>query len=222
MAKAFSRVDQFCVYTQFEADLYAEAFQLDLMRFKPVMWTQTTPEVASGPNLQFNEPYVAAIGGEARDFETLTAVARRLPSIHFVVVARPTAALADPPANMTILFNIPGPVCWQIAAGANAVLVPLIGPETCCGHVTLVSARLLALPIVTTASYGTQSYTDGFAGTRVVRHADPDAFAAAIVDVCENYADAKTGALVDQMLARQINDRNIWGRYVADFLSRAL
>ena len=218
MTKAFARIDQFCVYTQFEVALYAEAFQLDPARFKPVNWTQTTPEVASGPFPEFQWPYVAAVGGEGRDFETLMAVARRLPSVHFVVIARPTATLADAPANMTILFNIPAPVCWQIAAKAEAVLVPLIGPETCCGHVTLVSARLLALPIVTTASCGTHSYTNGFRGTRVVPHTDPDAFAGAILALCENPSEMKAQALADQRLAQKLYDRSIWSGYVAEFL----
>lgn len=222
MVNAFSRVDQFCVYTQFEAGLYADAFDIDPQRFKPVNWTQTTPEVATGVCPQFKSPYVAAVGGEARDFTTLVSVARRLPDLNFVVIARPTAALADAPPNMTILFNIPGPVCWQIAAGAEAVLVPLIGPDTCCGHVTLVSARLLALPIITTASRGTQSYTDGFAGTMVVPHADPDAFAGAILAIRENSAETKAHALADQRRAQLLYDRSIWANYVGDFLKANL
>lgn len=218
MAKAFAHIDQFCVYTDFEAGLYADTFGIDRARFKQVNWTQSTPEVATGPCPKFDMPYVAAIGGEARDFTTLIAVARRLPEMHFVVIARPTPALADPPANMTILFNLPGPVCWQIAAGAQAVLVPLLGPETCCGHVTFVSARLLALPIITTASEGTRNYTDGFAGTNVVPHADPDAFAGAIVALSNDLVQTKARAVEDQKRAQKLNDRDVWKDYVAEFL----
>lgn len=220
MKEAFSRVDQFCVYTKFEATLYTEAFGLDPARFKPVSWTQRKPLVATGTIPQFATPYVAAIGGEARDFETLIATALRLPAIHFVVIARPTATLANPPANVTILFNLPGPVCWQIASGADAVLVPLIGPETCCGHVTLVSARLLALPIITTASKGTQEYTDGFTGTSVVPHADPDAFAGAILALRQDPSTTKIRALADQQRAELLYSRDIWCDYVTNFLRR--
>ena len=218
MKTAFTRVDQFCVYTDFEAAIYADAFGIDPARFRPVSWTQDTPIVATGAHPQFAAPYVVAVGGEGRDFATLIAVARRLPAIHFVVIARPTAALADAPANMTVLFNVPEPVCWQAAAGADAVLVPLTGPETCCGHITLVSARLLALPIVTTASHGTRSYTDGFAGTSVVPHADPDAFAGAIVALRKDPWTTKARVLADQRLAEALYNRSVWRDYVANFL----
>ena len=218
MKKAFGRVDQFCVYTDFEREVYADAFDIDPAKFKSVSWAQDTPVIAKGSMPKLAAPYVVAIGGEGRDFSTLVAVAQRLPKTHFVVIARPTAALSNAPANMTVLFNVPGPVCWQIASQAEAVLIPLSGPETCCGHITLVSARLLGLPIVTTASRGTSQYTDGFAGTMVVPHADADAFAGAIETLRENILTVKILAGADQRIAQDIYDRSVWCDYVADFL----
>ena len=218
MKRVFARVDQFCVYTDFEKDVYADAFDIDPTKIKSVSWAQDMPIIAKGSMPQLAAPYVIAIGGEGRDFSTLVAVAQRLPKTHFVVIARPTAALARAPANMTVLYNVPAPVCWQIASSADAVLVPLTGPETCCGHITLVSARLLALPIVTTASQGTSQYTDGFAGTTVVPHADADAFAGAIESLRENLGATKILAVADQQLAKALYDRSVWRDYVTNFL----
>ena len=210
MREAFSHIDQFCVYTNFKAALYTETFGLDPTGYKSVNSTQFKPLIASRAIRHFPTPYAAAVGGEARDFETLIATALRLPAVHFVIIARPTALLANPPAKMSVLFNSPGCVCWQIASGATAVIVPLIGPETCCGHITLVSARLLALLIVITASQGTQKSTDGFKGTSVVPHADPDALVEAILAVRHDPSITRIRALADHQRAALLYNHNIW------------
>lgn len=220
MRAAFGRIDQFCVYTEFEAGLYADAFGIDPATFRPVRWTQGAPAVAAESGLEITRPYFVAVGGEGRDFATLLAAARQLPQFDFVVIARPSAALAEVPGNVTVRFNLPGPVCWAIAAGAEAVLIPLVGPETCCGHITLVSARMLGLPIVTTASLGTVEYTAGFAGTSVVSHGEADALAGAIRAIGEDRVAARARAAADEVIARSLYDRALWSDYVADFLRR--
>src|SRR5690606_18561867 len=181
LSSSLSYVDQFCVYTRFEAGLYADALKLDAARFEPVTWTQDIPPVGHlPPDLTFHRPYVVAVGGEGRDFATLMEAARATPTLQYVVIARPTAALAHPPANVRVIFNVPLATCWGIASRALALLVPLRDAETCCGHITLVSGRLLGLPILTTASSGTDEYTQDFPGTLTLPAGEPEAWANAI------------------------------------------
>src|SRR5690606_7639465 len=107
LSSSLSYVDQFCVYTRFEAGLYADALKLDAARFEPVTWTQDIPPVGHlPPDLTFHRPYVVAVGGEGRDFATLMEAARATPTLQYVVIARPTAALAHPPANVRVIFNV--------------------------------------------------------------------------------------------------------------------
>lgn len=219
MAGRFAQVDQFCVYTQFEAEMYASAFGIDRTRFRPVVWTQDVPVLASDITLP-KRPYAIAIGGEGRDFTTLVATARALPEIDFLVIARPNPALLDAPSNMTVRYNVPLAQCWALASGAEMLLVPLLGPETCCGHITIVSGRLLGLPIVTTASRGTIEYTKDFDGTVLVPAGDTDRMQEAILKIHEDPLEARALAAIDAVRAHVAYDRAHWVAYVADFLAR--
>ncbi|WP_277968904.1 hypothetical protein [Sphingomonas echinoides] len=219
MAERFARVDQFCVYTQFEADMYASAFGIDRARFQPVTWTQDRPVLAADAVLP-ERPYVVAIGGEGRDFRTLVATARALPEVAFLVIARPHPALVDVPSNMTVRYNVPLSECWALAAGAEMLLVPLLGPETCCGHITIVSARLLGLPIITSVSRGTAEYTEDFAGTVLVPAGDTERLQEAILAIHEDPDAAHALASVDAVRAGGEYSRAQWTRYVSDFLER--
>ena len=219
MAARFARVDQFCVYTRFEAEMYASAFKLDPARFRPVSWTQDVPALATGVALP-DRPYVIAIGGEGRDFRTLVATARALPMVDFVVVARPHVALIDVPRNMTVRYNVPLKECWALAAAAEMLLVPLLGPETCCGHITIVSARLLGLPIITTISRGTVEYTQDFEGTVVVPAGDTDRMQEAILQIRNDLDGARTRSSADAAVAQVRYGRGLWAEYVSDFLER--
>lgn len=220
MRERFQRVDQFCVYTAFEAEMYANAFGLDPARFRPVTWTQDVPVLATRVPLPPRR-FVIAVGGEGRDFKTLVTTARALPSVDFLVIARPNMALVDVPSNMTVRYNLPLASCWALAAAADMLLVPLLGPETCCGHITIVSARLLGLPIVTTTSRGTVEYTKDFNGTVLVPFADTDRLQEAILQIRDNPEKARALASADAVVARTRYARTQWTDYVADFLDRA-
>jgi glycosyltransferase involved in cell wall biosynthesis len=96
----------------------------------------------------------------------------------------------------------------------------LLGPETCCGHITIVSARLLGLPIITTASRGTVEYTEDFDGTVVVPAGDTDRLQEAILHIREDLDGARTRSSADAAVAQVRYGRGLWADYVSDFLER--
>jgi glycosyltransferase involved in cell wall biosynthesis len=217
---AFAGVDEFVTFTNFEIEVYSDIFHLDASRFRRLSWTQPAPIVADHPTIAVDRPFVAAVGGEGRDFATLLAAARRLPNLQFIIIARPCADLTDTPANVRVYYDVPSAVCWAIASAADLLLVPLKGQDTCCGHITLVSGRQLAIPMITTWSRGTLEYTNDYGGTITVQPGDPDALAEAIDATREDLTNAKARARVDQAITRPLYDRVIWRDYLVDFLSR--
>jgi hypothetical protein len=219
--KALAPVDQFGVFTEYEAELYAERLEFPAERFRPVLWTQSQPEPGPVPQgLLPDRPFVVAIGGEGRDFSLLKAVAEALPETHFVVIARPTPALADAPPNMQLLFNLPWATCWGIAAKSSALLVPLKSEQACCGHITLVSGRMAGLPMVTTVSRGTKEYSEGFEATLTVPAGDVDGWVEALRLLQRDSGGVATAAGRESAEAVKRHDRSLWSAYTAEFLER--
>lgn len=215
-------VEQFTVYTEYEADRYAEAFDLPRERFQQLDWTQRKPPTGHVDSaLLPDKPFFAAVGGEGRDFSILIEAARSLPEIEFVVIARPSPDLSDPPPNMRVVFNIPEATCWGIASRAIAVLIPLKTEQTCCGHITLVSARLLGLPMLTTRSFGTREYSEGYAGTVLIDPADSDGWKSALLDAATNSAGLRDAAATERAQATIRHDRARWAHYVENFIRLA-
>jgi len=220
LAKAFARVARFAVYSGYERQLYARHFDLDPARIQPVVWTQDAPELAADfPHM--DGPYVCAIGGEGRDFPTLLSALARLPKgIGAVVIARPhNLEGLTIPANVRVLANLPPPRTWALAAGSLGVLVPLLSRETCCGQVTLVSAKLLGLPMVTSVSEATGEYVDGREAILQTEAGDVDALVGAIERLADEREVLKAAAVAAVPRERALHDRSIWADYVARFLS---
>lgn len=136
------------------------------------------------------------------------------------VIALPSAALTNVPANMAVLCNIPSELCWGIALRAAAILVPLKSEQTCCGHITLVSARLLGIPLITTRSMGTVEYSEGYAGTWMVEPSDADGWIGAIRRLLTDSGEIDRAAAADAVVAAERHDRTRWAEYVADFVRR--
>jgi hypothetical protein len=221
LRQGFARVTQFAVFTEFEKQLYSEWFALQAERIRPLLWTQAPPRTTTiNPAMLPPQPFVTAVGGEGRDFALLVRLARALPEIGFVVVARPNAALDEAPSNMRVMFNVPEEICWGIASASAAVLIPLLAADTCCGHITLVSARMLGLPIITSRSIGTREYSEGFEGTQVLEPGGTEQWAEAIRQITSEGPMWRHRAQEDAGPARIRHDRSRWVPYIADFLRR--
>jgi hypothetical protein len=217
MSRAFADVQGFCVYSKFESELYPRLFELPSNRFHHVMWAQDVPETdrsAAAPD----GPYVIAIGGEGRDYAAILSAARARPDVHWLVIARPNAMFDQAPSNVTAMFNVPAPLTWGLAERAAAVVVPLKTDKTCCGHITIVSAQLLGLPLITTRSMATHEYVDAIPGTVVVEPGDAEALAMTAADMVADPDRAKALAIDNRVSALKKYDRNQWRDLTKAFL----
>lgn len=157
--RALRRVSNAYVLTEAERALYASAFSLPFDVFSRVPWGVAPPEPDPAPHQDLTGPYVAALGGEARDYATLIEAARRLPKTRFVLVARPhNVEGLDLPGNVVVRTNIPLAEAWQVVDRARLHVLPLRSHETPCGIVTLVGAMHLGAPQVITEAVGVTDY----------------------------------------------------------------
>jgi len=165
---AFKHVDIFVVYTIAEKALYAEHFDIPIAKIVRAPWGVTPPIQGEFPR-QIERPYFAALGGEARDYETLCRAAALCPETLFVCIARAwNFAGIEPPKNMRVVFNLPFQEAWAIVKNAAGAIVPLNSRETPCGLVTVVGAMHLGKAQIVTNAAGVSDYIrDGETGIMV-------------------------------------------------------
>jgi glycosyltransferase involved in cell wall biosynthesis len=199
MRRAFSTVDRFIVFSNFERALYADYFQLPLDRFEMVHWGVREPEglLTGGPNSSSsNSPAICAVGSQARDYGTLLEAMRRLPHIPLTLVA--TAAnlrgLAVPP-NVTLRLDIPRREAEAVIRQSRFMVLPLLHSGVPCGHVTMVTAMFSSRAILATESSGISDYLISGQNGRTVPAGDAAALAAAIEQLWNDPATtARLGA----------------------------
>lgn len=220
MQKAVHDVDQLAVFSGYEKKRYAEYFDLNPDRIVPVAWAHDPPPVQSEPGILVERPYLCAIGNQGRDFRLLMEVARRLgPSVPIVLIAgaENLEGLAVP-ENVHIVTNCPLARTWRIAIDSDGVLVPLLGRDTCCGHITLVSAKLLGLPIATTYAHATNEYTLGRAAVLQCEPSDVSAFVNLARQMVEEHSSLKKLAQAAITVERDVHGRHQWAKYIDDFI----
>jgi glycosyltransferase involved in cell wall biosynthesis len=156
---AFSSVDRFVVFSQAELDLYSRAFNIPLDRFDFVHWGVNVPRIEVLDQPVVKGRYVAAIGGNSRDYRTLIEAAWKLSDVRFVLVVRPRNLKGLLlPANVTVHTNISLDKSMDILRHAQLMVLPLASGEVPCGHVTLVAAMHLGKAMVVTDSTGVSDY----------------------------------------------------------------
>jgi hypothetical protein len=163
MSSHLSNVEAFVVFSKYEKALYSNLFGIEETKFSDVLWAQDPPLVDSFFRSSIMKPFVCAIGGEGRDVDIVLKAAEKFKEyLDFVIITRPHMvkhkSISD---NVHIFTNLDSKITWAIAEQSVGVLVPLVSEETCCGHITIVSAKLLGLPIVTTRSLATEEYVQG-------------------------------------------------------------
>lgn len=163
LARALRGISECVVYSRFELDLYPTYFDMDPALFRFLPWAMEPPQPGPDNPTGLTTPYLCSIGGEGRDYALLARVMRDLPQITMVVIARPySIAGIDFPDNVQVFTNLPLDQTWRVAKDSGGLVIPLVSPETACGHITLVGAQLLGIPLVVTASRGVSDYvTDG-------------------------------------------------------------
>lgn len=224
MRRALASVDQFAVYSQYERGLYADLFDFDADLFQPVIWTQTAPNPDPAITQRDARPYYCAVGGEGRDIATILEVAKSLPkALRVVIVARPhSVAGLSIPDNVEVHTNIPAGQTWALAQGSLGVLLPLLSENTCCGHITLVSAKQLGIPVATTRAFATREYVEGRGGIIECEPADPLAFATLMERLADEQPTLRQSAQQDRAAEVAFHDRAKWARYVSEFLDKAV
>jgi glycosyltransferase involved in cell wall biosynthesis len=180
MRRSLPRVDRFCVFTEVERSIYSNLFELPIERFHFQRWSVSPPIESPAPRT-IAEPYIIAIGGEARDYATLAETARLMPTRRFVAVARPNSfdGIAIPD-NLTLLVNRPWHETWSLAVHAEAMLVPLRSSETPNGIVSIVGAMYMGIPLIVTDSTGVHDYLQQDETALLVPVRDSSAFVRAI------------------------------------------
>ena len=215
-ARAFRGIAEFAVFSTYERELYAEAFGIKPDRLAYLPWTMETPVPGPENPMAGKGPYVCAVGGEARDYATFATAMRARPTLPAAVVARDySLAGVDMPPNVSIFTNLAASKTWALLAGAEAMVLPLRDARAACGHITLVAARLLGIPIIVTDSVGIRDYTGGGRVAALVPPGSAEAIEVALDRVLGDDVQrqqARTGVA----LARQEHDPRLWLDYVRE------
>jgi glycosyltransferase involved in cell wall biosynthesis len=162
---AFQKLTKLFVHSSVERKLYSEYFAIPEERIQVRLCTMNVPPVSPDPPA-LDTPYVSAIGGNARDYQTLLEASRLLPDVPMVWVVRPeNVSKLDLPPHVHILTNVPYPKAMNVLKHSGLTVVPLRDSQVPCGHITFVSAMLLEKAIVVTGSSGISDYVkDGWNG----------------------------------------------------------
>ena len=215
-ARAFRGITEFVVYSTYERELYAEAFGIDPDRMRYLPWTMETPVPGPENPMAGKGPYVCAIGGEARDYATFAAAMRARPDLPAAVVARDYSLKGvDMPANVSVFTNLASAKTWAILAGAEAMVLPLRDGKAACGHITLVAAKLLGIPVIVTDSVGIRDYTGEGRVAALVPPGSAEAIKAALDRLFDN-STLRQAARDGIAVARQEHDPRLWLDYVRE------
>ena len=220
MRSVLRSVDRFAIYSNFERQWYAELFGIDSARFVPVMWTQSVPAIDGDHGPAIEGQYYCAIGAEGRDFDLLLDVARTLPkSLKIVVIARPQSLGGRSlPDNIVFMSNISLARVWAIAKESLGVLIPLRSAETCCGHITFVSAKQLGIPVAATRSHATVEYTEGRPAILESDARDVPGFARSLERLVDEQEVLRRDAQARRADEIALHHRSKWADYLSDFI----
>ncbi len=218
--KLFRSVREFVVFSRYEVGLYADLFNIPAERFVFLPWTMEAPEFDVDATLPFDEPYLCAIGGEGRDYDVLARAMAHLPQARLAIIARPhSVAGLTFPDNVRVFTNLPAPLTWAIAKGSAGLAVSLLSDATPNGHVTIVGAQRLGVPLVVTRSAGVADYVDAETAT-LVEAGDAEEMAAALQELLDAPDAAALRAERARMRALQQSDLSQWLGYFSDLDAR--
>lgn len=180
MRRSFTRIDRFTVFSTLERNLYAQHFGIDPARMDIVLWGANSPITAAKPRA-IAEPYVVALGGEARDYATFAEAARLAPNRTFVAVTRPSSfdGISIPP-NIRHFVNIPWEDAWSLVYHADVAVVPLRDDLAPNGMVTFVGGMHLGKAQVVSRSAGLADYAIDNETAIVVPPRNPQALLTAV------------------------------------------
>lgn len=210
MSRAFAQIERFAVYSQMEIDLYSRLFCIPDNRFDFIRWS-ARPPIKLPDDRTIDAPYFVALGGEARDYNTLMQTAAMMPDTQFVFIVRPHNITGQSvPKNVTIFYNLDHQKAWSLVAHAEAALLPLRNTETPNGHVTLVGTMHLGKAQIVTASRGLADYVSNYETAILVPPQNPAAFCDAIRELQRSPSLAQAiGAKARIFAQDHCNEQNV-------------
>lgn len=220
MKRSFARIDRFTVFSTLERDLYARRFGIAPARIDFAAWGANPPIDAPGPRT-IAEPYVVALGGEARDYATFAEAARLAPQTAFVAITRPWSleGVALPP-NVRHFVNLPWTEAWSLVHHAAVAVVPLRDDLAPNGMVTFVGGMHLGKPQIVTRSAGLSDYAIDGETALVIPPREPAAMSAAVERMMNDPAlAARIGARAKVFAAERCSEAATIA-YFKDFLDR--
>ena len=182
-------VDRAVMFSRVEARKYPRLFGLPPELFQMVPWSserpvfdETAPRIVEGG-------YVASIGGEGRDYETLFDAIRDMPDIKLVIVATPERVKGlDVPDNVTVYTNIPYADAMNIAFHSQYMVTPLASARVAGGHATLIAQFLLEKASIVTEAEAMEGYCKNGKNSLTVPAGDSLALREAILRLQEQPA----------------------------------
>jgi len=221
LARALAGIDEYTVFSSYERPFYADLLGLPEARIAMLPWAMDPPE--PGPENPLGPdpaPYLCSVGGEGRDYALLAEAMRRRPDLRMAVVARPRSVVGvDFPENVTLFTDLPGPLTWRLAVDSLGMALPLKTDRTACGHVTLVGAQLLGLPLAITGSEGVRDYVDAETAL-IVPAGDAAALAEAVGGLAGNRAAALRRAEAARATAAERSNPLAWLAYFEALAAR--
>ncbi|RUM94043.1 MAG: hypothetical protein DSZ28_05250 [Thiothrix sp.] len=160
-------VDRFIMYSIIETKNYSKHLKLPTDRFRMIPWSMNKPKFKEESTPLVGGRYVAAMGGEGRDYKTLIQSITELPDIKLVIVARPENVVnIDIPENVEVRTNIPYEEAMNIAWHSDFMVLPLLSDTIPCGHGSLLAQFLFNKATIVTDSIAMEGYS--FPGENVL------------------------------------------------------
>ncbi|HBS25657.1 MAG TPA: hypothetical protein DD827_00785 [Gammaproteobacteria bacterium] len=189
-------VHQFVMFSSIEINTYSELLNLSESRFRMLLWSTDRPVVYDQLPPPFEPGYIAAIGGEGRDYSTLFDALRLLPDVRLVVVATPASVTGlIPPPNVELLTNMPAVYTFRIAHHSKFMIIPTLKGDGPCGHSTIVFQYLLGKATIVAESEAMTDYVEP--GVTALTYQAGNT--AALVESIQTL-------LTDQTLAKKLSD----------------
>lgn len=219
-ANALRGISEFVVFSTLEQRLYVNHFGLDPDRLRFVPWAMETPMPDPTPPIPTSSEYVCAIGGEGRDYALFAGAMARLPHLRGVVVARPySVAGITFPKNVEVFTNLPLGQTWAIAKHSIGLAIPLKTDQTACGHITIVGAQHLGVPLVVTRSTAVLDYVSDETA-RLVSAGNQEDLVNALTEFTEDREAVMARRDCAQVRAAEFNRPSVWVEYLTDACRR--
>ena len=175
-------VDRFIMFSQLEVRIYPRLFGHSPDRYQMVPWCSERPVFDEAAPRIVEGEYIAAMGGEGRDYKTLFDAIKDLPDIKLVVVTSPECVKRlDVPTNVIVFTTIPYVDAMNIAFHSEFMVTPLISDKVAAGHGTLIAQFLLEKASIVTEAETMDGYCEDGINSLTVPAGDSSAMREAIL-----------------------------------------